>query len=102
MHMRTPPHDPMELAELPANLRDEIDNWTGTGDKPASPRFDLSSVMNGGNIPCLWLDLTTGQCKNYEHRPAVCRDFDVGCISCRMLRKEVGLTVKGMPIPNED
>lgn len=101
MHMRTPPFlgdtDPRWKA-LPEELRQQIDNWLMS---EPSPRYRYM-VNNDGDInPCIWLDLLTGQCKHYELRPDVCRDFEVGCKSCRMLRKEVGLTVKGMPIVRE-
>jgi Fe-S-cluster containining protein len=36
--------------------------------------------------PCIWLDSDTKQCRNYEHRPQVCRDFERGCDSCVELR----------------
>jgi len=36
--------------------------------------------------PCLWLDMETRQCQNYEHRPQVCRDFERGNNLCVQLR----------------
>jgi len=32
--------------------------------------------------PCIWLDLETRQCRNYEHRPPTCREFVPGCEVC--------------------
>ncbi len=32
--------------------------------------------------PCYWFDHKTRQCKHYEYRPRVCRDFKVGCPDC--------------------
>lgn len=35
------------------------------------------------NIPCCWLDLKTLQCRFCEHRPDICRDFELGGEACR-------------------
>jgi Fe-S-cluster containining protein len=43
--------------------------------------------------PCLWLDLTTFKCKHYEHRPAVCRDFERGSDACLEHRKVWNITL---------
>ncbi len=32
--------------------------------------------------PCLWLDLATKRCRHYEHRPKLCRDFELGGEEC--------------------
>lgn len=49
---------------------------------------------SGYDCPCLWLDLDTLRCKNYEHRPQVCREFAVGSVACRGYRAEGGLGPK--------
>lgn len=36
--------------------------------------------------PCAWLDLETKKCKHYEWRPAVCRDWEPGCVGCNAAR----------------
>lgn len=36
--------------------------------------------------PCFWLDTTTRQCKHHNHRPNVCRDFEIGSKLCREWR----------------
>ncbi len=36
---------------------------------------------------CSWLDPTTRLCKHHEHRPQVCRDFDIGCQQCVAWRR---------------
>ncbi len=41
--------------------------------------------------PCIWLDLETRRCQHYEHRPQMCRDFEVGGEHCRRLRKNAGM-----------
>lgn len=39
------------------------------------------------DIPCLWYDAATHQCRHYEHRPETCRDAihpgDEGCLATR-------------------
>jgi hypothetical protein len=47
--------------------------------------------------PCVWLDLETKRCRHYEHRPAVCRDFEVGKAPCLQHRK-----AHGLPTPPEE
>ncbi|TWU35865.1 Flagellin N-methylase [Novipirellula artificiosorum] len=37
--------------------------------------------------PCIWLDLETRRCRHHEHRPRVCRDFQVDGKGCREWRK---------------
>lgn len=37
--------------------------------------------------PCCWLNLATMQCRHYESRPAVCREFEVGGEACLRHRK---------------
>lgn len=41
--------------------------------------------------PCSWFDVATRKCRNYEHRPDICRDYEVGCESCLSYRKAAGL-----------
>lgn len=41
--------------------------------------------------PCLWFDEATRQCRHYEHRPRVCRDFKVGCDGCLAWRSQYGI-----------
>jgi len=101
MHMRTPPFiggDDPEWNNLDPALKKEIDDFV-IGNP--SPRYELMVAHEGAINPCIWLDLITGKCKHYEHRPSVCRDFHVGCESCRGSRKEVGLTIEGMPVVDE-
>lgn len=105
MHMRTPPFigvtDPRWRA-MPQDLRDELLTWMRWDDATErlilSPRYDLAQAKYGDDLPCIWLNVATGQCRNYEYRPDVCRDYEVGNESCRELRVSVGLTVKGMPV----
>jgi Fe-S-cluster containining protein len=104
MHMRTPPFiqlgpDAARWNALPPLLRLEIHEWVSGN---PSPRWQLMNNDDGPINPCLWLDLKTGDCRHYEWRPDACRDYEVGCKSYRRLRKEVGLTVKGMPLRTED
>jgi Fe-S-cluster containining protein len=35
-----------------------------------------STVDRGGlELPCRWFDIDTRQCRNYEFRPEICRDY---------------------------
>mgnify|MGYP003580021139 CR=1 FL=1 len=41
--------------------------------------------------PCIWLDIESRTCRNYEYRPAVCRRFEPGCDTCLEYREENGI-----------
>jgi len=73
MHMGSPPFVPGEY--ISKNLENEIEAFLD------SPRNLHDSK------PCLWLDLQTGKCKHYGHRPDVCREFEVGGEACERFRK---------------
>jgi len=42
---------------------------------------------------CLWLDESTGGCRHYEHRPSICREFEMGSEECHSWREEYGVFV---------
>lgn len=64
---------------LPQHLRDEVDEHIA-----ALTEIDLGT-------PCIWLDLDTRQCRHYEHRPQMCRDFEMGRYHCRRMRVDQGI-----------
>lgn len=41
--------------------------------------------------PCLWLDTEGLRCRNYDHRPRACRDFELGGDDCRDARRRAGV-----------
>jgi uncharacterized protein len=41
--------------------------------------------------PCLWYDPSARQCRHYEWRPQICRDFQAGGPTCRAIRKGEGI-----------
>ena len=62
--------------ELPDHLRQELETfWELHAGK--------TDQLQG---PCIWLDLETRQCQHHEHRPQVCRDFEVGSRQCQEWR----------------
>lgn len=38
-------------------------------------------------LPCIWYDPETKRCRNYAHRPNICREVPVGGDSCLFWRK---------------
>ncbi len=94
MHMATPlfcgDSDP-EWRRLPEKLQQQIKRWI------YSPRRMLADEQ-----PCIWLDQITGKCRHYGLRPRVCREYEVGCDSCRKLRRSAELPVEGMPVVEEE
>jgi Fe-S-cluster containining protein len=59
--------------DLNAELIGLIDGWLANDNWPA-------------DVPCIWLDTDTRQCRHYEYRPNVCRDFQAGSKACRAHR----------------
>lgn len=69
------PH-PQRPPGLPQHLIDEIDDHflgLARGQEPVER--------------CLWYDPEKKQCRHYEWRPQICRDFEMGGEACLMLRK---------------
>lgn len=67
---------------LPDQLRSE---WKAFVSGYQLPDYgDDPSTFDG---PCIWLDLDTRQCKNHEHRPRICRDFETGSPECHQWRE---------------
>lgn len=62
-------------AECPPELLAEIEAYI------------FSSRYNESH-PCFWLD-GYGRCRHYEHRPEICRDYEVGGESCLAERKRL-------------
>ncbi len=64
--------------------------------------YDYAIKVQAGEIrepgPCCWLDPTTRKCRWYEHRPEICRDFELGGESCLRKRERWGeLAAKPRP-----
>jgi len=59
---------------LPDDLKREIDQYME----------NLSA--NDWGRPCIWRDETSKLCRNYEHRPEMCREFELGGADCLRIR----------------
>ena len=66
-----PPYMPTELDVLPRHLLAEL--------QAARP--------GDGKGPCFWLT-SENRCRHYEHRPEVCRQFELGGEDCLAVREE--------------
>jgi hypothetical protein len=75
---------------LPVSLADELREQFGAG----------KDGFFRGDRPCVWLDLETRQCKHYEHRPEICRNFEIGAPACLRHRVKFGLD-EGASQPKE-
>lgn len=49
-------------------------------------RKEIPDRTLDGKTPCLWYDAEARRCRHYEHRPQVCREFEVGEEDCLRLR----------------
>jgi Fe-S-cluster containining protein len=76
--------DGLERVELPLEV--------------VGPLLAYLDAADGGRIAnradlgwsCLGLQ-PDGTCKHYEHRPVICREFEVGKADCRRFRRESGV-----------
>ena len=73
---RVPPFMDTELSALPPALAAEVEAEAEIGE------------ADGG--PCVWLN-GAKQCSHYEHRPEVCRQFELGAEDCLEMRARHGL-----------
>ncbi len=74
--------DEVHWTNLPRSLKAELLNYIAT--YPVPPPGELDGV-------CVWYDAETRRCKHHEHRPQVCRDFQIGGNDCRGWRKHFGV-----------
>ncbi|MEX2139801.1 MAG: YkgJ family cysteine cluster protein [Pirellulales bacterium] len=74
MEQGRPPYTDDELRFVPYEL--------------LAPIHEYVSTLEDDDFgqPCIWLDEETKQCRHYEHRPQVCRDFERGGELCIQLR----------------
>ena len=66
-----PPEEHWEL--LPMELKKELTQFA------ASYRAPLKGDLDG---PCFWFDQVSRRCRHHQHRPRVCREFQVGGRDC--------------------
>lgn len=58
----------------------------------AFERIAAGPLAGDDRCPCIWLDRETGQCRNYESRPQICRDtLQPGDETCLRLRRDAGI-----------
>lgn len=75
LEVGSPPFLYFEINELPVDLQEEVLYWHNKPEREYS------------KLPCYWLDTTTKKCMHYEHRPQLCREFEIESISCIKLRE---------------
>ncbi len=69
--------DEEHWTSLPDDLKEELIRYIASYRKPPAGELDG---------PCFWLDMETRRCRHHQHRPNVCRDFQVGSKDCRAWR----------------
>lgn len=93
MHMGFPPFAPM--FEQPDYLAKSDPQWLAL--RESHPELAAEALQgakdNRGDqeLPCVWLDLQTRQCRHYEHRPDICREFEMGSPECLDHRERRGI-----------
>ncbi len=86
------------LQSLGAGGWPEAEDWERFKRLPTKARVILKKYIDrvlgnsppGDGEPCCWLDKTTMRCRFYEHRPQICRDFEMGSEACRAWREDGG------------
>ena len=64
---------------LPSELKEPLQRYIAHYTAPSEGELDG---------PCIWLDLDSRRCKHHQHRPKVCRDFEVGSKGCLDWREQ--------------
>lgn len=64
--------EPAWLA-MPSELKQQLQEYVAEYDHPRDGELDG---------PCVWFDQDKLICKHHQHRPNVCRDFQVGGSDC--------------------
>lgn len=59
-------------------------------------RAQLMSGEVGGDWACCWIDQETKRCRFYDHRPDICREFEVGSEGCRCWRDEYNIDIEAL------
>jgi Fe-S-cluster containining protein len=84
MHIAAPPYTYDELVEM---VDQHPDAYTELYPDlcTAIDRRDMTVAMGDTDeIPCGFFDEKSCQCKHYDHRPAICREFEPGCEPCQL------------------
>jgi Fe-S-cluster containining protein len=106
-HVGTPPGYAIFFTQEPVSAKlirrlvgdDTMALWESMSDEARAELADYYAGVRAGtianrvwaNLPCLWFDPVTRKCRHYEHRPPVCREFEVGGDSCLFLRERHGV-----------
>jgi Fe-S-cluster containining protein len=64
--------------ELLAEMQGMLAEWDAHGFLP-------------DEAPCVWYDADKKLCRNHQHRPEVCREFEVGGSGCQRVRRLFGI-----------
>lgn len=67
------------VATMPPELRDELISHY---------QKVVSIVGYRKGEPCIWYDPASKKCRNYEYRPTICREFEVGGEGCLKWRED--------------
>jgi len=88
------PDDDADFARfraLPAEARRALDDHA---DRVRDGTYDPEGV-------CCWLDPVTRKCRWYEHRPQICRDYEMGGESCLAERQQSKAACGAVRAPGE-
>lgn len=58
----------------------------------------LKRNIGGDDTPCVWLDAALARCKHYEHRPSICREFEMGGEACLRIRGKAGIVESNLTL----
>lgn len=96
LHLTIPPFDSYDDDDydfkiLPDAMKVELQaEWDRVFGHEAE-RYE-GRLGNSTGKPCCWLDMETRRCRNYEHRPTICADFEPGCAVCLEDREIHGIS----------
>ena len=89
MHMAVPPYDEDEIAHLKEHHPEVHEDHS----RGVTTRVFQFSMTQSDEVPCFFFDTIHRTCRHHDHRPDICRQFEVGGESCLDMRSTVGLTL---------
>ena len=79
--------DAIYWRQMPESIKQDLFQFMQSYQRQPSQETTDTANLSGLDGPCCWYDPETRRCKHHEHRPSVCRDFQIGGTVCRSWRE---------------
>jgi Fe-S-cluster containining protein len=80
------------IRENPGKFGDDVERLESIPNEAAAELRDYLAALLAGeqrsDPACIWLNKATMRCRYHEHRPSICRDFEIGSAECIEWRRD--------------